>query len=213
MPRVALATAIAVVAERDPALARVIELAGPISYPPRSADGPFAALARTIVFQQLAGRAAQTILGRVIVAAGGTLTPEGLDAATDEQLRAAGLSRNKLAALRDLSEKTMAGAVIFAPSPRDSDEAVIASLSGVRGIGRWSAQMFMMFELRRLDIWPVEDLGVRQGAGLIWRIDPPPTAKELVPLGEPFHPYRAIVARYCWEAVALMRGGTDVSLR
>lgn len=213
MPRASLAAAIATVAERDQALARLIELAGPISYPPRSADGPFAALARTIVFQQLAGKAAQTILGRVVVAAGGALTPASLAALPDDQLRAAGLSRNKLLALRDLSEKALAGEVNFNPSARDSDEDVIASLSGVRGIGRWSAQMFMMFELRRLDVWPVEDLGVRQGAGVIWGIDPAPTAKELTPLGEPFHPYRAVVARYCWEAVALKRGGTDVSLR
>lgn len=213
MPRVALSAAIADVARRDPALARVIELAGPITYPPRSPDGPFAALARTIVFQQLAGRAAQTILGRVVVAAGGALTPEGLEAATDDQLRSAGLSGNKLLALRDLSAKTLAGEVNFAPSARDRDEDVISSLSSVRGIGRWSAQMFMMFELRRLDLWPVEDLGVRQGAALIWEWDPAPTAKQLAPLGEPFHPYRSIVARYCWEAVALLRGGTDISLR
>jgi 3-methyladenine DNA glycosylase/8-oxoguanine DNA glycosylase len=213
MPRTSLAAAIAAVAERDDTLARVIEVAGPISYRPRSADGPFAALARTIVFQQLAGKAAQTILGRVVAAAGGALTPQGLAATPDDQLRAAGLSRNKLAALRDLSEKALTGAVDFDPSGRVRDEDVIASLSSVRGIGPWSAQMFMMFELRRLDVWPVEDLGVRQGAGLIWGIDPPPTAKALVPLGEPFHPYRAVVARYCWEAVALKRGGIDVSLR
>jgi DNA-3-methyladenine glycosylase II len=213
MPRISLAAATAAVAERDDALARVIDLVGPISYLPRGTESPFAALARTIVFQQLAGKAAQTILGRVVAAAGGSLTPQSLAAVSDDDLRAAGLSRNKLAALRDLSDKTLDGAVNFAPSARDSDEDVITSLSSVRGIGRWSAQMFMMFELRRLDVWPVEDLGVRQGAGVIWGIDPAPTAKELVPLGEPFHPYRTVVARYCWEAVALRRGGTDVSLR
>ena len=69
--------------------------------------------------------------------------------------------------------------------------------------------MYLMFELRRLDVWPVDDLGVRQGYGLAWRRQPPPTAKELLPLGEPFRPYRSVVARYCWEAVALFRGGTD----
>jgi 3-methyladenine DNA glycosylase/8-oxoguanine DNA glycosylase len=73
--------------------------------------------------------------------------------------------------------------------------------------------MYLMSELRRLDVWPVDDLGVRQGYGLAWGLDPPPLAPELVPLGEPFRPYRSIVARYCWEAVALFRGGTDPRLR
>ena len=73
--------------------------------------------------------------------------------------------------------------------------------------------MYLMFELRRLDVWPVDDLGVRQGYGLAWGLSPPPLAKELAPLGDPFRPYRSVVARYCWEAVALFRGGTDPSLR
>jgi DNA-3-methyladenine glycosylase II len=73
--------------------------------------------------------------------------------------------------------------------------------------------MYLMFELRRLNVWPIDDLGVRQGYGLAWGVDPPPTAKQLDPLGDPFRPYRSIVARYCWEAVALFRGGTDPSLR
>ena len=88
-----------------------------------------------------------------------------------------------------------------------------AALVSVRGIGRWTAEMFLMFELRRLDVWPVDDLGVRQGYGAAWGVDPPPTAKVLDPLGDRFRPYRSIVARYCWEAVALYRGGTDPALR
>jgi 3-methyladenine DNA glycosylase/8-oxoguanine DNA glycosylase len=84
----------------------------------------------------------------------------------------------------------------------------------VRGIGRWTAEMYLMFQLRRLDVWPVDDLGVRQGYGLAWRIDPPPTSKQLEPLGDRFRPYRSIVARYCWAAVPLLRpGGTAASLR
>src|SRR5439155_2785934 len=91
--------------------------------------------------------------------------------------------------------------------------ALIASLVTVRGIGRWTAEMYLMFEPARLDVWPVDDLGVRQGYGTAWRLDPPPTAKQLDPLGERFRPYRSIAARYCWEAVALLRGGTDPALR
>ena len=89
----------------------------------------------------------------------------------------------------------------------------MAGLTTVRGIGRWTAEMYLMFELRRLDVWPVDDLGVRQGYALAWGLDPPPSARALEPLGDRFRPYRSIVARYCWEAVALFRGGTDPSLR
>jgi len=96
---------------------------------------------------------------------------------------------------------------------RLDDEAVIARLTTVRGIGRWTAEMYLMFELRRLDVWPVDDLGVRRGYGLAWRLPASPTAKELEPLGERFRPYRSVVARYCWEAVALARREADTALR
>ena len=211
--RIALASAVEEAASRDPVLSNLVSLVGVIKYRPRSPDGPFAMLARAIVFQQLAGRAAQAILGRVIDAAGGRLTPEALSLTSDEALRAAGLSANKLASLRDLTGHVLDGAIDFAGLARQSDDAIIERLTSVRGIGTWTAEMFLMFELRRLDVWPVDDLGVRQGYGLAWGIDPPPTPKPLRDLGEPFRPYRSILARYCWEAVALYRAGTDPSLR
>jgi 3-methyladenine DNA glycosylase/8-oxoguanine DNA glycosylase len=96
---------------------------------------------------------------------------------------------------------------------RLSDDEIVARLVTVRGIGRWTAEMYLMFELRRLDVWPIDDLGVRQGYGLAWSIAPPPTARELQPLGDRFRPYRSIVARYCWEAVALARREADTALR
>jgi DNA-3-methyladenine glycosylase II len=213
MARTSLAAAIEEVAARDPVLANLVALVGPIRQPPRSTDGHFGALVRSIVFQQLAGRAAQAILGRVVASVGGALSPEALAAAPDDVLRAAGLSANKLASLRDLSAKVLDGTVDLRESPPRSDDEIIDSLVGVRGIGRWTAEMYLMFELRRLDVWPVDDLGVRQGYGLAWGVQPPPLPKELVPLGERFRPYRSIVARYCWEAVALFRGGTNPSLR
>jgi DNA-3-methyladenine glycosylase II len=213
MTRTSLATAVEVVASRDPVVAHLMDLVGPIRHRPRSSDGHFGALVRSIVFQQLAGRAAQAIFGRVVAAAGGDLSPEGLTVVPDDQLRAAGLSANKLASLRDLSAKVLNGTVDLSASSRRSDDDVVADLVTVRGIGRWTAEMYLMFELRRLDVWPVDDLGVRQGFGLAWGLDRPPLAKELDPLGDPFRPYRSIVARYCWEAVALFRGGTDPSLR
>ena len=169
---------------------------------------------RAIVFQQLAGRAAQAIYGRVRATVGDQLTPEALNAASDAALRTAGLSANKLASLRDLSAKVLDGTVVLSRTSRRSDEELIERLTTVRGIGRWTAEMYLMFQLRRLDVWPVEDLGIRHGYALAWHLDPPPTAKQLEPLGERFRPYRSIVARYCWAAVPLLRaGGTAESLR
>ena len=211
--RIALRAAVDQAAARDPVLGNLVALAGPIKHRPRDPDGPFGALVRSIVYQQLAGRAAYAIHQRVRAAVGDVVTPEALAAVPDDALRAAGLSGNKLASLRDLSAKILDGSVELNRSSRQSDDELIAALVTVRGIGRWTAEMYLMFQLRRLDVWPVDDLGVRQGYGLAWKLDPAPTAKELAPLGDRFRPYRSIVARYCWEAVALFRGGTDPALR
>jgi 3-methyladenine DNA glycosylase/8-oxoguanine DNA glycosylase len=212
MSRISLTAATEEAARRDPVLAHLVRLVGPIGYRPGDPDGHFGALVRSIVFQQLAGSAARAIHARVRATVPGNFTPAGLLAVPDETLRGAGLSANKLLALRDLSAKVIDGTVDLDKSARPDDE-IIASLVTVRGIGRWTAEMYLMFELRRLDVWPVDDLGVRQGYGLAWNLDPPPSAKELEPLGDRFRPYRSIVARFCWEAVALFRGGTDPSLR
>jgi DNA-3-methyladenine glycosylase II len=213
MSRIALARAITEVAARDAVLANLVVLAGPLQHRPRDPDGHFGMLVRAIVFQQLAGNAARAIHQRVRATVEGDLSPAALAAVPDETLRAAGLSANKLASLRDLCAKVLDGTVDLARLSRRTDEEIVARLSTVRGIGTWTAEMFLMFELRRQDVWPVDDLGVRQGYGLAWGLDPPPRAKELLPLGERFRPFRSIVARYCWEAVALFRGGTDPSLR
>jgi 3-methyladenine DNA glycosylase/8-oxoguanine DNA glycosylase len=212
--RVSLRTATDELAARDPALARLVTLVGPITHRPCDPDGPFGALVRAIVYQQLVGRAAQAIHGRVRTTVGETLTPETLAATPDPALRAAGLSANKLASLRDLSAKVLDGTVVLTQTSRRSDEELIAGLVTVRGIGRWTAEMYLMFQLRRLDVWPVDDLGVRQGYGLAWQLDPTPTPKELEPLGDRFRPYRSIVARYCWAAIPLLRpGSTEPALR
>jgi DNA-3-methyladenine glycosylase II len=212
--RVSLQAAIDDVAARDPVLANLVALVGPIKYRPRDPDGPFGALVRAIVFQQLAGHAARAIHERVRAAVGDTLTPETLTAVPDAALREAGLSANKLASLRDFSAKVLDGTVDLQRASRLGDDELIAALVTVRGIGRWTAEMYLMFQLRRLDVWPVDDLGVRQGYGLAWKLDPPPSAKRLSPLGERFRPYRSIVARYCWAAVPVFRrDGTDPTLR
>jgi DNA-3-methyladenine glycosylase II len=205
MPATTLPEATEELTKRDPALRRAAARLGPIEQLPRDADGPFGSLVRAIVYQQLAGPAARAIYGRVRAAVGPDLTPEAIQSTSDEVLRGAGLSANKLASLRDLSDKVLDGTVVLTRTSRRSDEELIERLTTVRGIGRWTAQMHLMFQLRRLDVWPVDDLGVRQGYALIWGLDTPPRPKELELLGERFRPYRSVVARYCWAAVAEQR--------
>jgi DNA-3-methyladenine glycosylase II len=206
------AEAAEILASRDPVLADLIAAAGPIRIS-RSRTTHFAALVEAIVYQQLAGAAARAIHGRLVAALNDDVEPEVLLSLSDETLRAAGLSGNKARSLRDLAAKVLDGTVVLEPRrlSRRPDEDVIAALSTVRGIGPWTAQMFLMFQLRRLDVWPVGDFGVRQGYGLAWKI-PMPTARELEPLGEPFRPYRTVVAWYCWRAVELYTGAADSAL-
>jgi DNA-3-methyladenine glycosylase II len=202
---VALSAATDEVACRDTALAEAVKRIGPLKHRPRDPDGPFGALVRAIVFQQLAGRAAQAIHTRVRASVGPTLTPETLTATDDAVLRRAGLSANKLASLRDLAAKVSDGSVVLTRTSVRSDEELIERLTTVRGIGRWTAEVYLLFQLRRIDVWPVADLGVRQGYALIWRLATAPQPKELEQLGERFRPYRSIVARYCWAALAEQR--------
>ncbi len=204
--RISPAAAAAILAERDPVIARLLAETGPPKLG-RTRQPPFATLVQAIVYQQLAGAAASAIHGRLVAALGGTVEPGPLLALTDEQLRAVGLSRNKMLSLRDLAAKALDGSVVLTPRglARQSDEEIIARLSTVRGIGRWTAEIFLLFRLQRLDVWPTGDLGVRRGYGLAWAV-PMPTARELEPLGEPYRPYRSIVAWYCWRAAELYAG-------
>ena len=206
MARMSWAAATAEVAARDPAFIAVIDRAGPIKLRPTDPDGHFGALVRSIVYQQLAGRAAAAIHGRVRALIPGPLTPEALLALPEEALRGAGLSGAKTASVRDLAARTAAGELELARVSRLPDELIVAQLSEVRGIGRWTAEMFLLFELRRLDVWPVGDLGVRHGWRLAHGLDAPPTPKELAVLGEPLQPLRSVAALYCWQAVHISRG-------
>ncbi|SNT54456.1 DNA-3-methyladenine glycosylase II [Asanoa hainanensis] len=203
MPRIALAAAIEEVAARDRTFARLVATVGPIRFLPRTPDGPFGMLVRAICSQQISAASAQAIIGRLAAAMGGLFTPEALAEASDEVMREAGLSRNKMVSLRDLSAKVLDGTVDVSPSTRQTDEEIIERLTTVRGIGRWSAEMYLMHCLRRLDVWPAGDLDVREGYARTWQVDPRPTERELLPLGDPFRPYRSVVARYCQEAVFL----------
>jgi DNA-3-methyladenine glycosylase II len=197
--------AIAVVVAADPALAAFIERAGP--YEPRPGEGdPFASLARAIVFQQLATRAAAAIHRRFVEAIGGAMTAEAILATAPETLRSAGLSTAKTTSLLDLAAKVADGSVPLEGIDALSDDDIVARLTTVRGIGRWTAEMFLLFELRRPDVWPVDDLGVRHGWSLIHGLDETIKPKPLEAAGEPFRPYRSVLALCCWHAVHVARG-------
>ena len=207
--KVSTTEAARILSTRDPVIAGLLDAVGPPRLR-RPTDSHFASLVRAVVYQQLAGRAAAAIHGRLVGALEGEVEPERLLALAPEALRGAGLSANKAASLRDLATKVLDGTVVLSPRglARVDDEEIVARLSSVRGIGPWTAEMFLLFQLRRPDVWPTGDLGVRRGYGLAWRV-PMPTAKELEVLGEPFRPYRSVAAWYCWRAVELYAGAAD----
>ena len=204
--KVTPAQAAGILSERDPVIARLVAAAGLPSFA-RPTETHFTALVRPIIYQQLAGPAARAIYGRLVTALGGEITPEGLLAISPEDLRTAGLSGNKALSVKDLAAKVHHGTVVLDSRrlARESNEEIVARLTAVRGIGRWSAEMFLLFQLRRLDVWPTGDLVVRKGFALAWNI-PTPTPKQLDALGEPYRPYRSVVAWYCWRAAQLYAG-------
>ena len=187
--------------EVAPQFAEIVVIAGPCELRrgrPRRTH--FAELVRAICYQQLAGAAARTIHGRLEVALGGDPTPEAVLALPMSELRVAGLSGNKAASVRDLADKVSAGEVELDRVARLPDAEIVRELTLVRGIGRWTAEMFLIFQLGRLDVWPVDDLGVRKGFARLYRLDPVPTPKLLEPLADPLRPFRSIAAWYCWRA-------------
>lgn len=162
-------------------------------------DDPFRYLARCICYQQLAGKAAATIHGRFEAALKGDVSPAKVLRVRESTLRGAGLSRNKLAAIRDLSARVREGDVVLEDIRDQPDDEVVRRLVRVRGIGEWTAHMFLMFWMHRSDVWPTGDLGVRSGYAKAFGLDPAPTAKELEPLGEELKPWRSAAAFYCWR--------------
>ena len=194
----------AYVSAGDATLADFIKRAGPFEPRPGSGDY-FASLARSILFQQLAGRAAAAIHARFVEAIGGKVTPSAVLATSPETLRAAGLSGNKAAAIIDLATKAADGTVPLHDLDTLDDEELISRLSAVRGIGRWTAEMFLLFELRRPDIWPIDDYGVRNGWSLMHSLPETIKPRALQAEGDRFRPYRSVVAWYCWQAVAILR--------
>lgn len=188
---------------RDRRLGAWMKRLGPIAPDPRwrGTFDPVDALARAILYQQLSGKAAATIVGRVEVAIGsGRLHGDTLARCDDPTLRACGVSGNKLLALRDLMLRESRGEI---PGPRRmstmADDAIIAALVPVRGVGRWTVEMLLMFRLGRPDVLPVDDLGVRRGAQLLDQLDAMPSPKALAETGERWGPYRTYASLYLWR--------------
>jgi DNA-3-methyladenine glycosylase II len=194
----------------DPILAEVIRAAGAYALIPETTRTPFESLLRAIVYQQLNGVAAGTILKRLINCCGTQPYPQPEDIlrCNDTKLRQAGLSFNKIAALKDLSSKAQADVVPdTATLQRLDDEAIIERLTQVRGVGRWTVEMLLMFQLGRPDVLPCDDFGVRNGFRLAYGLKKMPEPKVLAAYGKRWQPQRSAAAWYCWRAVDLHREG------
>jgi DNA-3-methyladenine glycosylase II len=195
----------------DPVMGRLIEAVGPCRLAPRLEREPFETLARAIAHQQLNGTAAERILGRFATLATGTAaapfpTPAEVLAAPDDRLRGIGFSFAKIAALKDLATKTLAGIVPVAADLHElTDEAIIERLTAVRGIGRWTVEMLLIFQLGRPDVLPVDDFGVRNGFRLAYGLAGMPRPRALAEFGERWRPHRTVAAWYLWRAVELSR--------
>jgi len=187
----------------DPLLAAVIDRAGPFGLQPRT--NPYASLIRTILFQQLAGPAARAIQKRWYGFYGidpdeGPPSPQQIIATSDEDFRASGVSRQKAGYLRDLALHVADGELDFAELPQLDDAEVQARLTAVKGLGEWSAHMFLMFHLGRPDVLPVGDLGVRNGMRFVYSLPETPTPAQAKQIGAPWTPFRSVGSWYMWRA-------------
>jgi DNA-3-methyladenine glycosylase II len=185
----------------DPVLATIIERIGPCTITYR--EPVFETLVRSIVFQQLNGRAAMTIFNRLAEAVGGTLTPESILKLSTPKLRAVGLSKQKMAYIRDLAKLTAAGDLDFAALRELPDEEVIAALTKVKGVGVWTAHMFLLFALRRENVLPTGDLGVRAALRRAYKKRKLPSPMQIEKMARTWHPYCSIATWYLWRYAEL----------
>lgn len=192
----------------DRALGRVIKQVGPCPLAPRRGVAPWQALVRSVAFQQLNGAAAETIFSRFLALFPGQKfpTPKQILTASEAKLRRAGLSRAKVAAIKDIAAYTQRGDV---PDRRQmakfDDSQIIEQLTVIRGVGPWTVEMLMMFTLGRLDVLPATDFGVRSGFALVYGLQELPAPKEVLARGERWRPYRSVAAWYLWRAVDLAK--------
>lgn len=187
---------------RDPVLAALIRAHGPCGLGDGIRIDYFAALVRSIVFQQLSTKAASTIHARLLgLLPDGNVTAPALAGLTEEHFRSAGISRQKSMYLRDLCEKTVSGVLTLEGVEQLDDEGVIAALTTVKGIGRWTAEMFLMFRLHRPDVLPVGDLGILTAVQRAYGMRKRPTPERLLALGDAWRPYRSIACWYLWRSL------------
>jgi DNA-3-methyladenine glycosylase II len=187
----------------DPRLAEIMTRVGPCRFAPQAEGTHFDALVRSIIYQQLSGSAAATIHGRVIAAFNGAPDPESLLKSEDELLRACGVSRQKIGYLRDLAAAAIDGRVPVSALHELGDEEVISALTSVKGVGRWTAHMFLMFRLGRPDVLPELDLGVRKAMMRIYRLRKMPSTERVHQIGAPWAPYRTVASWYLWRSLEL----------
>lgn len=183
----------------DPILAAIIERVGPYQLALRAPT--FETLARSIAFQQLSGKAARTIFERLRKAVGRRFTALGFLKLSTEELRACGLSRQKIASLTDLAEKVARREIQFRKLPALQDEEVIALLSQVRGVGVWTAQMFLIFALERPNVMPLSDLGIRNAVRRAYGLTDLPKTDELAKIAQKWHPYCSVASWYLWRSL------------
>lgn len=183
----------------DPVLAAVIQRVGP--YAMQYHEPTFRALVRSIVFQQLHGKAARTIFERLVHKAGGEITPDSILKLRPAQMRAVGLSKQKLTYIRDLARKTRDGIVEFERFPQMNDEEIVAELTQVKGIGQWTAHMFLMFALRRPNILPTGDYGVRSAMRKAYGMKVMPKPRTMERMAKGWHPYCSIASWYMWRSL------------
>ena len=197
--------AMRVLCKNDRTLGQLIEQAGPITLDLPKQINPFDALLRSIIYQQLSGKAAAAIHKRVrALFSGGNINPNQVLEMDDQVLRNAGMSRAKVAAVNDLAQKTIDGLIPSGSRLREmSDADIVEKLTQVRGIGEWTVQMLLMFHLGRPDVLPTKDLGVRKGFMLTYGLDELPTEKEMVVYCERWRPYRSVGSWYMWRALEL----------
>lgn len=188
----------------DPRFREVVKRAGPCGLERQTTFEPFDALLSAIAHQQLTGKAAQTILGRVKdkLANGDFPTPQQVRRARTDTLRKCGLSRAKVLAVKDLAEKTLDGTVPASKLLHTlSDDEIVERVTAVRGIGRWTVEMMLMFRMGRLDVLPIDDFGVRKGYSTLAKLPEMVKPKALVALAEPWRPYRSVASWYLWRVL------------
>jgi len=183
----------------DPVLRAIIEHVGPCRM--QFGEPEFSSLAESIIYQQLNGKAAETIFNRFAALAGEPLTPQGILNLSDEQLRSVGLSKQKSAYLKDLSTKTAAGLLDFARLPELPDDEVIQHLTQVKGIGEWTAHMFLMFSLRRPNVLPTGDYGVQVAIKKHYKKRKLPKPKDMEKIARAWEPYRSVACWYMWRSL------------